>query len=89
VPPAPAGNGEADPQLQFLEPNLAFSLAERASDRVEIRIHFGAQTWPPWLQGAEEEPAPFDYFVHLDVAAKDLARSAEFWMRELAEFPER
>ena len=63
------------------------SLAEVG--RVRVRVHFGIEALPPWLQGGQEEPAPFDYFVRLDVSAQELAQAAVSWMLELAEFPER
>jgi hypothetical protein len=93
VPSWSAGPGDGDErlapaQLEFLEPNLAFSLVERIADRVRIWVHFGMETLPPWLRGAEE-PVPYEYFVCLDMSAEELAKAAESWMRELAEFPER
>jgi hypothetical protein len=85
----PSGTDEPGQFLEFLEPNIAFSLEERTADRVRIRVHFGVEALPPWLHGGQQEPPPFDYFVLLDVSAQELAQAAEAWMLELAEFPER
>ena len=89
VPPPPSRTDEPGQLLEFLEPNIAFGLEERTADRVRIRVHFGGEALPPWLQGGQEEPPLFDYFVSLDVSAQELAQAAEAWMLELAEFPER
>ncbi len=89
VPSSPAAGGEPEGLLDFLEPNIAFSVEERTADRVRIRIHFNLESLPPWLQNAEVEPGLFQYFVRLEVSAEELTRAAESWMLELAEFPER
>ena len=39
VPPSPSGTGGPRQLLEFLEPNIAFSLEERIADRVRIRVH--------------------------------------------------
>jgi hypothetical protein len=87
VPPSPVAGGEPEGLLDFLEPNIAFSVEERTADRVRIRIHFSLESLPPWLQNAELEPDPFQYFVRLEVSAEELTRAAESWMLGLAEFP--
>ena len=89
VPQSPIVDGEPEELLEFLEPNIAFSVEERTADRVRIRVHFSLEALPPWLQGTEEEPGLYEYFVRLDVSAKELTQAAESWMLGLAEFPER
>ena len=81
--------GEPEGLLDFLEPNLAFSVEGRTADRVQIRIHFSLESVPPWLQNADAEPDLFQYFVRLEISAEELTRAAESWMLELAKFPER
>ncbi len=88
VPPSPLVDGEPEGVLEFLEPNIAFSVEERTADRVRIRIYFSLESLPPWLQNAEVS-GPFEYFVRLEVSAEELTRAAESWMLELAEFSER
>jgi len=89
VPPSPDAGGEPEGLLDFLEPNLAFSVEGRTADRVQIRIHFSLESVPPWLQNADAEPDLFQYFVRLEISAEELTRAAESWMLELAKFPER
>jgi hypothetical protein len=36
---------------------------------VRIRVHFSLESLPPRLQGTEEEPGLFEYFVLLEIAA--------------------
>jgi len=50
VPPSPDAGGEPEGLLDFLEPNLAFSVEGRTADRVQIRIHFSLESVPPWLK---------------------------------------
>ena len=89
VPPSPVADGEPEGVLDFLEPNIAFSVEERTADRVRIRIYFSLESLPPWLQNAEVEHGPFEYFVRLEVSAEELTRAAKSWMLEPAEFSER
>jgi hypothetical protein len=89
VPPSPVADGEPEDLLEFLEPNIAFSVEERTVDRVRIRVHFSLEALPPWLQDTEEEPGLFEYFVRLDVSAEELTQAAESWMLGLTEVPER
>jgi hypothetical protein len=89
VPPSPLVDGEPEGVLEFLEPNLAFSVEERTADRGRIRIHFSLESLPPWLQNRAVRPSLLQYFVRLEVSAEDLIRAAESWMLELAEFSER
>jgi hypothetical protein len=83
VPPSPVIDGEPGELLEFLEPNLAFSVEGRTADRVRIRVHLSAEARPPWFRGTEED------FVRLDVSAEELTRAAESWMLDLAEFLQR
>jgi hypothetical protein len=85
---SPVVDGEPEELLEFLEPDIAFSVEERTADRVRIRVHFSLEARPPWRQGAEE-PGLYEYFVRLDVSAEELTHAAESWMLGLTEFPER
>lgn len=89
VPPSRVAGGEPGELLEFLEPDIAFSMQGRADGRVRIRVYFSLEALPPWLQGTAEEPGLFEYFVRLDVSADELTRAAESWLLDLAEFPPR
>jgi hypothetical protein len=85
VQPSPFGTDEPERLLVFTEPNLAFSLESRIADRVWVRVRFGLEALPPWLQGAQQP----DYSVLLDLSAVELAGAASTWAVELADYPER
>jgi hypothetical protein len=89
VPPSQVAGGEPGELLEFLEPDIAFSVEGRAGDRVRIRVHFSLEALPPLLQGTAEEPGLFEYFVRLDVSAEELTQAAELWLLDLAQFPPR
>jgi hypothetical protein len=89
VLPSPGAGREHEGLLYFTEPAIAFSVAERTADRVRIRVHFSAESLPPWLRNTPVKPRLFEYFVRLEVTAEELTRVAESWALELAEFPKR
>ena len=78
----------ATPLLMFTEPNLAFSLASRNNERVQLRVHLSLEALPPWLRHAHA-PDIFEFFVVLDVSAQDLAGASTEWEENCAVFPER
>jgi hypothetical protein len=80
--------GEPQGYLGFTEPNLGFKLEERTAGRVRITAEFTGEATPPWFRRGPER-APNSYFVRLDLSAGGIAKAAESWMHELAEFPER
>jgi hypothetical protein len=87
VPPSPSGS-EPGGWVDFTEPNLSFNLADRTGDRVRMRAYFTAEATPPRFQRGQGR-YPNTYLVPLDVSADEVAKAAESWMRDLAEFPER
>jgi hypothetical protein len=70
------------PVLDFLEPNLAFRLAERGDERCVIEVAFTAESHP------ESDPdGPF--YLRLDVSIQDVERAAAEWHEERQAFPAR
>ncbi|MFJ5685733.1 hypothetical protein [Streptomyces sp. NPDC093099] len=50
------------PDTSFIEPVLAFSLADRSEDGAVIRVHLSMEAAPPWQQG-EDGADIYQYFV--------------------------
>jgi len=88
VQPSPFGTGQDEQMLVFTEPNVAFSLQERAANRVRVRVHFSVEALPPWLRGTEQ-PDIFDFLVVLDMSAAELAEAAGDWNASLGRYPRR
>ncbi|NCT92576.1 hypothetical protein GXB85_16705 [Cellulomonas sp. APG4] len=85
-------SGQAAPgrhaTLEFVEPDLAFSLAAVEAGLVTVRVHLALEARPPW------SPAPDDdvldpYAVDVTTTCAGLARAVEEWEREVAAFPVR
>jgi hypothetical protein len=81
-------DGGTSPNLTFIEPNLAFSLAHRDEETAEIRVHFSLESAPPWLDH-EEQFDIWKFYVVLPFALCELAALADVWEQELEPFPER
>jgi len=47
----PDAEGYVSPDTWFIEPVLAFSLADRSEAGGVIRLHLSLEATPPWLQG--------------------------------------
>lgn len=76
----------AEDLLHFTEPNVAFSLQQRAGNRAVVRVHFSLEALPPSLH-AGHRPDIFDYHVAFDVNTDDLTAAADAWDRQCAAFP--
>lgn len=79
---------EDHPSLIFLEPDLAFSLAERDERTARLRVHLSLEAGPPWLS-AEERGNIWQFFVQVPVSVGLLDEIADRWDREMAQFPGR
>jgi hypothetical protein len=88
VQPAPLG-GEAERLLVFTEPNLAVSLAGRDREKATMRLHFSAESRPPWLQGHRASDLFDYYFIEVSPTHAALAQAVDEWEHELAAFPVR
>ena len=85
----PDPEGGSAPALSFMEPCLAFSLADRDDDGgAVVRVHLSLEAAPPWQQDEEAEYLyEFTVDVHLDTEA--LLGAADGWSAELSPFPVR
>jgi hypothetical protein len=83
-------DGEWWPDLRFLEPLLAFSVADRTADQVVLRVHLSAEAAPPWLLDEDGDgPEVYQYAIELPCDAAALTAAADAWAAELAAFPYR
>ncbi|MEU5894490.1 hypothetical protein ABZ835_48175 [Streptomyces sp. NPDC047461] len=85
----PDTEGDLSPDAEFIEPLLAFSLADRSEDGdAVIRVHLSLAASPPWQQGNDGADI-FQYVVevHTDTAA--LLHAADQWDLALKPFPSR
>jgi hypothetical protein len=87
-PVSPDDEGLLTPSLTFTEPNLAFSLATRTADTVELRVHLSYESAPPWLD-IEERRNMWQFFVIVRMATAELAEVANMWDKGWPAFPER
>jgi len=81
-----ADGDEAARELDFIEPNLAFELAE-TNESVRLRAWFELELRPRWSP-ADEVPAR-DLCVDLELSRDDLRAAAESLRDELGRFPPR
>jgi hypothetical protein len=83
-------DGELVPDLDFLEPLLAFSVAGRTGDQVLLRVHLSAEAAPPWsLDEDGDAPEYYQYAIELPCTADALTTAADTWAAELSAFPPR
>lgn len=85
----PDAEGELSPNRWFLEPLLAFSLADRSeSGTAVIRIHLSLEAAPPWQQG-DDEADIYQYVVGVRMDTAALLHAADQWDLALISFPPR
>jgi hypothetical protein len=95
VRPAPLAGEETKGLREFIEPNLALSLAARDRRSRTIRFHFSAESRPRWMVVPPDADEDFDLsfshaqVVEVTVSLVDLARAIDEWTAECARFPER
>ena len=80
--------GHVWPDLYFLEPNLAFSVASREEGLVGVRLHLSLESAPT----GRDDPEHFDiyqYFLDLPMSATQLEHAATCWLVELERYPVR
>lgn len=88
VQPTPFNGGEDDRIKEFLEPNVAMSLAARDNAEAAIRVHLSLEAQPPWLSGADPVEL-FEFYVEVTASLQAIAEAAGAWEQELAVFPRR
>ncbi len=85
----PDAEGELSPDTWFIEPLLAFSLANRSEDGATvIRIHLSLEAAPPWQQG-DDRADIYQYVVGVRMDTAALLRAADQWDLALMPFPSR
>lgn len=84
----PDAGGRLSPDMWFVEPVLAFSLADRSEDGALIRVHLSIEAAPPWQQG-ENEADLDQYFVLAQADTTALLHAADQWDLALASLPAR
>lgn len=83
-------NASAASVLLFTEPNLAFSLAFHDAAAMSLRVHFAAESLPPWVTTpALVNGLVSGFFVEIRIAGADLERAVARWDTELARLPKR
>ncbi|MFE2288544.1 hypothetical protein ACFXDJ_30810 [Streptomyces sp. NPDC059443] len=85
----PDAEGELSPDTSFIEPLLAFSLADRSEDGTAvIRIHLSLEAAPPWQQG-DDRADIYQYAVGVRMDAAALRHAADQWDAALTSLPPR
>ncbi|MCX5338571.1 WapI family immunity protein [Streptomyces atratus] len=85
----PDAEGELSPDTWFIEPLLAFSLANRSEDGAAvIRIHLSLEAAPPWQQG-DDGADIYQYVVGVQMDTAALLHAADQWDLALMPFPSR
>jgi len=74
-------------ELEFIEPNLRFSLVPEKGRIQGIRVSFSYETAPPSLQGTED--AYEGFAVDFPLAGLDLPSAAQSLRSQLGKFPQR
>lgn len=85
----PDAEGELSPDIQFIEPVVAFSLAHRSEGgTAAIRVHLSLEAAPPWQQG-DDGADIYQYVVEVRMDAAELLHAADQWDLSLVSFPPR
>ncbi|MET9919931.1 hypothetical protein ABZZ04_22980 [Streptomyces sp. NPDC006435] len=85
----PDAEGELSPDTWFIEPVVAFSLADRSEGGTAvIRIHLSLEAAPPWQQG-DGGADIYQYVVEVRTDTAALLHAADRWDLALASFPPR
>jgi hypothetical protein len=85
----PDAEGELSPDTWFIEPLVAFSLADRSEcGHAVIRIHLSLEAAPPWQQ-SDDLADMYQYVVEVRMDVAALLHAADQWDLALASFPPR
>jgi hypothetical protein len=83
-------NDEAvEPDIGFLEPNLAFEVIKSAKDAITLRVRFILERkawWKP-TGGKRHRSSRWRDYVDLEVGREDVRLAAEAWRADLSRFP--
>ena len=84
----PDTDGKLSPDTWFVEPVLAFRLADRNEAGVVLRVHLSSEGAPPRQQG-DAGPDLYQYVVEVRLDTAALLHAADQWDLALASFPTR
>ncbi|MFF9124296.1 hypothetical protein ACF09J_13470 [Streptomyces sp. NPDC014889] len=84
----PDTDGKLSPDTWFIEPVLAFSLADRNEGRAVVRIHLSLEGAAPWQQG-DDGADLYQHVVEVQLDMAALLHAADQWDLALASFPTR
>ncbi|MGW5063347.1 WapI family immunity protein [Streptomyces sp. NPDC004096] len=85
----PDAEGELSPDIWFIEPVVAFSLAYRIEGGTAvIRVHLSLEAAPSWQQGDDRSDI-YQYVVEVSLDAAALLHAADEWDLSLASLPPR
>ncbi|MFD9635289.1 WapI family immunity protein [Streptomyces violascens] len=85
----PDAEGELSPDTWFIEPVVAFSLADRSEGGTAvIRVHLSLEAAPLWQQ-SDDGADIYQYVVEVRMDAAALLHAADQWELSLASFPPR
>lgn len=85
----PDAKGELSPDTWFIEPLVAFSLADRSEgEAAVIRVHLSMEAAPPWQQG-DGRADIYQYVVRVRMDTAALLHAAHQWDLALLSFQPR
>lgn len=84
---ARGADGQLVPDLSFIEPVVAFSVAGYRDDAWALRVHLSLDAAPPWWRDAGGDL--FQYVVEVEADEGALVSAADQWDAQLAQFPPR
>lgn len=84
----PDAEGWLSPDMWFVEPVLAVSLADRTDSGAVIRVHLSLEAAPPWQHG-DDRADIYQYVLEVQVNAAALLHAADQWDFALLSFPTR
>jgi hypothetical protein len=84
----PDADGDITPDLTFLEPALAFSLAPNDDGLKHLRVHLTYGLAPPWLD-IDDALNMWSFFVEVALSDTEILAASDAWRAELVPFPER
>lgn len=84
----PASEPADEPQVIFVEPNLAFDVHSAADERITLAVYFSLEAAPPWLD-QDERLELYSYSVNFDLSRDQLSNAVDDWAAEIAKFPKR
>ncbi|MEU6117299.1 hypothetical protein ABZ840_22500 [Streptomyces sp. NPDC047117] len=84
----PDPDGDLEPGLAFLEPDLAFSQVRWRDGKGLLRVHLSLTAVPPWRRD-DEDLEVYRYGIEVATDRAAVLRAAEEWERLLLPFPKR